>query len=319
MRTACRTRGRTRAVLTGLALVALAACEPVAPVTAPAPPARPQVTAAPPEPSEDSERIRLRLALVQANLLDKGLLRTDGGGRDTPYNARQLADNFIRIALYDEYAPGSSGLVARQTASRLRRWEQPVRMALEFGPSVSEAQQAKDRADVTAYAARLSRITGLPIRMVGPEAANFTVLVLNEDERRAAGPRLRQLLPGIDGGSSAMITGLPEPIFCAVFAFSPGAGGSYTRAIAIVRAEHPTRMRLSCFHEEIAQGLGLANDSPSARPSIFNDDDEFALLTGMDELMLKMLYDPRLRPGMTPDEARPIVETMARELLGGDS
>jgi hypothetical protein len=44
----------------------------------------------------------------------------------------------------------------------------------------------------------------------------------------------------------------------------------------VIRAEHPDLLRLSCLHEEIAQGLGLPNDSPRARPSIFNDDEEFA-------------------------------------------
>ena len=71
--------------------------------------------------------------------------------------------------------------------------------------------------------------------------------------------------------------------------------------------------------EEVAQGLGLPNDSPTARPSIFNDDEEFALLTTQDELLLKMLYDPRLSPGMTPDEARPILREIADELVGGPS
>jgi hypothetical protein len=32
-----------------------------------------------------------------------------------------------------------------------------------------------------------------------------------------------------------------------------------------------------------------------------------------------MLYSPELRPGMSPDEARPIVESLARRLTGGDS
>jgi hypothetical protein len=63
----------------------------------------------------------------------------------------------------------------------------------------------------------------------------------------------------------------------------------------------------------------LANDSPRARPSIFTDDEEFALLTDQDELMLRILYNPALRPGMTLDEARPIVETLARRLTGGES
>ena len=35
--------------------------------------------------------------------------------------------------------------------------------------------------------------------------------------------------------------------------------------------------------------------------------------------MLKILYDRRLRPGMTLEQARPIVETIATELLGGES
>jgi hypothetical protein len=78
-------------------------------------------------------------------------------------------------------------------------------------------------------------------------------------------------------------------------------------------------MRLSCIHEELAQGMGLANDSPQARPSIFNDDEEFALLTRHDELLLRMLYDPRLSPGMTPAEAAPIARQIAAELMGGGS
>ena len=96
---------------------------------------------------------------------------------------------------------------------------------------------------------------------------------------------------------------------------SEGTSFIYSRAFAVIRAEHPDLMRQSCFHEEIAQGLGLANDSPKARPSIFNDDEEFALLTIQDEQMLKMLYDPRLSIGMTAKEAAPIITLLAHELM----
>ena len=78
-------------------------------------------------------------------------------------------------------------------------------------------------------------------------------------------------------------------------------------------------MPSKCIHEELAQGLGLANDSPAARPSIFNDDDEFALLTTHDTHLLGMLYDKRLQTGMTLDAARPIIRQMARERLGPGS
>ena len=84
--------------------------------------------------------------------------------------------------------------------------------------------------------------------------------------------------------------------------------------MAIIRAELPPRLRTSCIHEELAQGMGLANDSPTARPSIFNDDEEFALLTNHDALLLQMLYDQRLTPGMTAETATPVVRTIAGEL-----
>ena len=70
-------------------------------------------------------------------------------------------------------------------------------------------------------------------------------------------------------------------------------------------------LRKSCLQEEITQSLGLTNDSDRARPSIFNDDQEFAVVTEHDEMLLRLLYDPRLRTGMSAQEAMPI----AREIL----
>ena len=71
-------------------------------------------------------------------------------------------------------------------------------------------------------------------------------------------------------------------------------------------------MRDACYHEEIAQGLGLSNDSDLARPSIFNDDEEFALLTTHDEYLLRMLYDTRMPLGADPATARPVAAELAR-------
>ena len=112
---------------------------------------------------------------------------------------------------------------------------------------------------------------------------------------------------------------MPASVYCLVVARDAGGSSAYVQAVAVIRGEHPDLMRLSCVHEELAQGLGLANDSPRARPSVFNDDEEFALLTRMDEMFLRILYDHRLRPGMTEAEARPIVEVIAAELMGGAS
>lgn len=302
-----------------LLLMGLTACAPVV-TEAPVPVvAAPQEQPVPlPVPSAQSEAARLHYAKVQADLLSRGLMRTDGGSTDAPFTDRMLADNFIRIALYDEYTRSDRGLVAQSVESRLRRWDQPIRVSVHFGDSVPPDRQATDRARIGSFLARLQAISGHPMRL-SESQPNFFIYVVSEDERQALGPTVRAVLPGLGPADVAGITDMPRATYCLVYALSSAAGSTYNKAFAVIRAEHPDLMRLSCLHEEITQGLGLANDSPSARPSIFNDDEEFALLTPMDELMLRMLYSPRLSPGMTQAEARPIVDSLATALMGGES
>lgn len=297
-----------RILLAGLvAAVTLAACDSAAPRRSQAPLARP-ADALPP--SADSAALAAYSSKVQADRLARGLLRTDGGGPDVQFTAEDLARNFGAIAFGDESA------ATRRGTGRLARWEGPVRLSAEFGPSVPRAQARQDRAVIGDYARRLGRITGHPVSTM-PGAPNFVVLVAGEDDSAFVEARLKQVVPGITPDQIDLFVGLPRSVFCLVVAFS-GAGGpdSYVRAVALIRAEHPDLMRRACIHEEIAQGFGLPNDSPGARPSIFNDDDEFALLTGHDEMLLRMLYDPRMRPGMTPAEADEVARDLARAYMG---
>lgn len=308
------------AALLAASLIGLAGCDisPPAPSTTPTPrPTAPKIKATPQ--TEVSREMSKHLSRVQADLLVQGLLRVDGGGPDVPFSKRNLVDNFIRIAMFDEYTNTGDKIIAVEAKSRLRRWEQPIRMQVEFGPSVPLAQRTKDRAKISAYIKRLSRITGVPARLTSINP-NYHVLVLNEDERQAAGPKLQRLAPGIGTASLRAVTNMSRSTLCLVFAYSSGTDKStYAKAVAVIRGEHPDLLRLSCIHEELAQGLGLANDSPAARPSIFNDDEEFGLLTHHDELLLQMLYDPRLQSGMTAKQARPIVEQIANELMEGSA
>ena len=275
------------------------------------------VPVVPAEPTPKSLAAASYYTQVQQLLLSQGMLRTDGGD-GIAVSAQTLTENFMRIALHDEYRRGSGGFVREETESRLRRWEMPIRVGVRFGPSVAPDRQATDRARITSFVARLAQITGHPMS-VDDRNPNFFVYVVSEDEREALGPMINAALPGLSPSDVAGITAMPRSTYCLVYAMAEGNSGAYTRAFAVIRAEHPDLLRLSCLHEEMTQGLGLPNDSPKARPSIFNDDEEFALLTDQDEMLLRILYSPELRPGMSAAEARPIVETLARRMTGGDS
>ena len=55
----------------------------------------------------------------------------------------------------------------------------------------------------------------------------------------------------------------------------------------------------ACLNEEIAQALGPANDLYRLPDSVFNDDNRHTILTPFDMLMLRVLYHPDLRSGMS--------------------
>lgn len=308
-------RGWRATVLTLAGTAVLGGClAPVTPATSPRPTPRPEVEI--PARSAESDALARYYESVQRGLLIRGLLRTDGGGVDTPFSTQDLSANFLKIAFFQEYQTVGGRLLAHENASRLQRWTKPVRLSLEFGATVPQDVRDRDRTQIAKYTTRLARVTGHPISLTDT-GANFHVLVLNEAERRALTPRLRALLPGISDAALDHVLDLPRDTYCAVFSTDRGDNATPDTAVAVIRAEHPNLLRTACLHEEIAQGLGLPNDSPRARPSIFNDDEEFGLLTTHDELLLKMLYDRRLSPGMTQGEARPIVNQIAAELTGG--
>lgn len=312
-------------ICAALSLVALlsgcATLQPAPPATAPqtstTPLPRPARLQAPTEPIEQ-DRVAEYFASLQAQRLSNGLLRQERSPRDLPISARDIEETFVRIALYEEYSFVGDQVIERETPSVLRRWEAPVQMQVHFGASVPEARRRADTAFVGTYAARIGRLTGHPVSRV-ERGGNFHVLVVNEAERGAIGPQLQQLIPGLDSVTLDLVQGLPLTVSCLVLAFSRTGTDVYTDALAIIRAELPDLSRRACYYEELAQGMGLPNDNPRARPSLFNDTGEFAVLTVLDEQLLRVLYDPRLRPGMREREARPIIRQIANELMGGES
>lgn len=325
MRFACLPR---LAALFGLA--ALAACETstLAPrQTAVTPQSRPAGVAVPPPAeaqtiaeTEASREMAAYYARIQANLLARGLLRTDGGGPDTPFTDTMLVRNFMAIALEEEYERGAGLKPSRAGAqSSIKKWMQPVRMTTEFTPNVPTAQRAWDRAEVEQFGTRIGQITGHPVTLTDA-SPNFHVIFAAQDDHDWVARRVQQIVPDVNPASLRILNPLSRSIHCLAIAFATENGGySYGDAIIVIRSEHPELMRRACVHEEIAQGFGLANDSPSARPTIFNDDDEFAYLTRHDELLLQMLYDPALTPGMSADEALPFIRRSAAALTGNDT
>lgn len=311
-----RQKMRMALALAGAAL--LSACIGTTPTLKPQ--ARPPglVKAAKPSqpysPSAERRELEDYYARVQAKYLAQGLMRTDGGGPDTRFTADDLLRDFQHIAFTDEYILGG-GSGSGTGASHLKRWTKPIRYDITFGKSILPDQRRTDAADITGFAARLQRVSGHSIAAASsPSAANFHILVMSTDDRDQLVAHIRKIVPNPSRATLALFRNPSRGTHCFVWAQPADTPGTYDSAIVLLRAEHPHLGRQSCIHEEMTQGLGLIKDSQTARPSIFNDDEEFAFLTTHDEMLLKMLYDPRLSPGMSFDEARPIAAQIAAEL-----
>ncbi|MEM8755431.1 MAG: DUF2927 domain-containing protein [Pseudomonadota bacterium] len=237
-----------------------------------------------------------------------GLLRAEAAPPDAPFTNADLVRNFETIALNREYRREGEALVQERTASPISRWEQPVRYRI-FGAGATAA----DRNEYAEFAQRITALTGLEVQEVDDEA-NVSILILDAEERERLIADLKK-----DGTAERMplvVQWAEELRYPCVgqVGFADRATGRITGALIAMKAELEGLFRQSCIHEELTQALGLMNDDPTVRPSIFNDDQEFALLTEHDEFLLRILYDRRIKPGMEAEELRPILPAIVEEL-----
>jgi hypothetical protein len=205
-----------------------------------------------------------------------------------------ILDAFGKIAFGNEYVA--------EADPRLQKWVQPIRWrSYEYVPLERE-----ERAFLDAHIARLGRLTRHDIQPAEtwPEA-NFVVLFVSEERYAAAidrylAPNRKHLLPRLARTS------------CLGFLRNHRETHAVEFAVAIIPVERARARGLitSCIAEETTQVLGLLNDT-DAPGTLFNDNGEARDLTPLDEVLVRLLYDPRLKPGLRRDEALAI----AREVL----
>ncbi|MBK0400627.1 DUF2927 domain-containing protein [Limibaculum sp. M0105] len=240
-----------------------------------------------------------------------GDLRTDTAPEDAPFTNADLVRNFSRIALRHEVDIESAGSEENSAPNPVQRWEGPIRWGL-YGRGATP----QDHAEIERFLNHVSDLTGLVTHEVERDV-NLMILITEPAERPAFSAALRQLYPALaDGFDTWRASG--RVVCMASNLFSVMDEDVIVFGMVVIGSEVTGLLRRSCLHEEIAQALGLGNDHPEVRPSIFNDDEEFALLTEHDEWLLRILYDERLTPGMSEEEAMPVVRTIVEEMRPGE-
>lgn len=244
-------------------------------------------------------------------------LRTDRDPPDVRYSNTDLAQNFHRVAfgVDPEFETAERRRERLSGQSRLRRWQGRVTFR------TIGLLRPEDGAVLDALLERIRAATALEIRPVAPDdatPADLLILFLDAEGRRRFSESFARDSGGGDIAATLDALYNDDSLVCSGRFYQVPAGrpeeGVIKGGLIFIRAELPRDLRLSCIEEEVAQVFGLARDDPAVRPSIFNENQEFARLTAHDEYLLRILYDPRLRPGMTAAEARPVVRRIVADL-----
>ena len=269
-----------------------------------------------PDPPASSFDLTTYFAATEAQIRAAGGMRTDYAPVDARFSKADLMRNFMRIAMFDEYEAVDGHYVANESPSNLRRFGRAVRVRVINGAATTSSAAQFNIQAVAEYTNRLAAITGANIRIAQEdERANMVVFFLNREEQPRYARQLGRYVTAPPFEVEDAFANSPNSLLCGAFSLShKRTPDSYRSSVILIKSEHSEAMRAACVQEEMAQALGLTNDSRAARPSIFNDDEEFAALTRHDELLLKILYDSRLRAGMTPAEVRPLLPAIINDI-----
>jgi len=196
-----------------------------------------------------------------------------------------IMNSFVEIALNNEYSAEKSPL---------RKWQNSIIYTIKH----RTADHALHQQITELHLQHLSRITGLSISPAqSGQTANLTIIFSSEKDLSL------ELSTDFPLQDKQHIAALSRHSVCLAH-FSINENKSIKQAIVIIpvdRARAHAKL-LSCVIEELTQIMGLPNDSDNVHPSIFNDHSVNDYLSGLDFLLLKLLYHPQLKVGMSQQQ-----------------
>jgi len=200
----------------------------------------------------------------------------------------EIVDGFMKTAFGAEYH-----LAGR--VDRIRKYETPVRVFAEGANRPDrKVQLAKIVGDIA------SRVQHLDIAMAETgEGANVLVkLVRDRDLYRTistfyGSDRAREMKSSLD----------PQ----CLSGFRKNEKYEIEHSDVILTVDNGDFIFFDCAYEELLQSLGPINDTSSIPWTMFNDSVQMGYFDVYDQYIMNILYDPRIRAGMTVAEVRAVL------------
>lgn len=206
------------------------------------------------------------------------------------FSDAEITDGFLKLAFGAEFRFG-------KRTDRVRKFDRPVRVFVEnHGKPDRNHQVADVVADIRAH------MKDLDIAMTDDrsEANTIVRLVFDRD--------LTQTMRQLYGRENTRKLQRSDPQCLA--GFTKDDSFRILDASVILVVDVGDFVFFDCAYEEILQALGPINDDGSVPWTMFNDDVSMGFFGFYDQLLMNILYDPRVRPGMTREDVQGLLPSI---------
>lgn len=204
------------------------------------------------------------------------------------FTDREIIDGFLKTAFGAEYH-----LAGR--VDRIRKYQMPVRI---FVDGSSRADRLTQIGKVVSDVAR--RVQHLDIAMADDRDHANAVITLVRDRD------LQKTMTAFYGAEKAReITDSLDPQ--CLSGFRKNDNYEIQRSDVILTIDNGDFVFLDCAYEELLQSLGPINDTDTVPWTMFNDQVSLGFFGVYDQYIMNILYDPRIKAGMTVDEVRAVL------------
>ncbi len=203
------------------------------------------------------------------------------------FSDAEIANGFFKLAFGAEL-----GLAGR--VDRIRKYDRPVRVFVE-----ASSKPDRRRALESVVADIANRIQNIDLAFTTDRKdANFFVRLVRDRD-------LARTVRALYGARGSEIVRSLEPQ--CLSGFRKDAEYRITRSDVILVADAGDFIFYDCAYEELLQALGPIRDDPSIPWTMFNDDVQKGFFDIYDQYILNILYDRRIRAGMTREEVRALL------------
>jgi hypothetical protein len=206
----------------------------------------------------------------------------------TDFTNEEIRDGFFKIAFGAE-------LQLDAPAERVRKFDEPIRIFVashgapdrrpEIAAIVDDIRSHVNHLDVAVTNDR--REANFLVRLVPERKVDRTIRALYGNDRAQ---KIQQSL------NPVCLSGIGKDERFRI-----------RRAEVILPVDAGDFTFYDCAYEELLQALGAINDDRSVPWTMFNDEVQMGFFDIYDQYLINILYDPRIRPGMTKDEVNALL------------